>query len=49
MCDISSHLSSVMGSAGFRGKEISLSQRTRSLYFYKNMIDKLFLHFFSIL
>lgn len=26
-----------MGSAGFRGKEISLSQRTHALYFYKNM------------
>ena len=36
MCDICSHLSSVMGSAGFKGKEISLSQRTRALYFYKN-------------
>lgn len=36
MCDICSHLSSVMGSAGFKGKEISLSQRTRTLYFYKN-------------
>ena len=35
MRDICSHLSSIMGSAGFKGKEISLSQRTRALYFYK--------------
>lgn len=39
MCDIRSHLRSIIDSAGFRGKEISLSQRTHALYFYKN-IDK---------
>ena len=39
MSDICSHLRSIIGSAGFSGKEISLSQRTHALYFYKN-IDK---------
>lgn len=37
MCDIRSCLSSVISSAGFGGKDISLSQKTRALYFYKNM------------
>lgn len=37
MCDICSCLSSIISSAGFRGKEISLSQRTHALYCYKNM------------
>lgn len=47
MSDIRSCLSSVISSAGFRGKDTSLSQKTHTLYFYKNMDKTSFFLIFS--